>query len=156
MRLCEHFEQGDAKGTIATVARNKLRGMKLGPGGNSSLHMANAFEQFPRLKKAGEGWTDNHKREHLLLGLRGTDHASMVNVLEDPKMSLADVVSRLRAKELRISSNRGSGTSRHPRRRKANQAKQTTTEAPKKTTAAQKEKTERSNKQKKGKKKSTE
>ena len=55
IRLCEHFEQGDAKGAIATVARNTLQDMKLGPGGNLSLCMANAFEQFSCLKKAGEG-----------------------------------------------------------------------------------------------------
>ena len=87
MHPCSHFEERDAKETVATVARNKLGSMKLEPGDDLSIHVASTFEQFSRLKKAGEGWTDNHKRGHLLSGLRGTDCASMVNVLEDPKMS---------------------------------------------------------------------
>ena len=51
---CQHFEQGDAKGTTATVARNELDSMTLESGGDLSHHMANTFEQFSCLKMAGE------------------------------------------------------------------------------------------------------
>ena len=71
-------------------------------GDNLSHHVARAFEQFSRLKMAGEAWTDDHKKQHLIEGLTHTPHANMISTLKDPNVSVLEMVKRLHARELRL------------------------------------------------------